>query len=597
MNRSTLRALAHAAAVFVATVSLVGVSGVAGLAAREARGTSHDVRMSTNLWNAYQRARYSVVQEALLTQEFRLAASPYFEQRFAAEAGRLESALATVEDATPSDKRLAGETRRTQAQLAENVAVLVDAVNAGNARLADRIARKRLDPLFRSAIGTVNRGAEAHRAESRVGLEAAETAAATLRRSAVAVVLLALLVTATAVVAIRLRRRLDEARRLELERLRTAAFTDSLTGVHNHRAFHEHLETLIEGSDPDTPISLLMLDLDGLKHVNDRYGHQAGDDRIKLLSSAAESIVAEPDRLYRLGGDEFALIVASSAAPGPIAMAKRIDEAFKQAAPSGEVSFSGGIAVWENGVTKDELARRADLALLEAKRLKQPALLYTPAFEFAVLDEPPDLRHKQVLANALARTVDTKDAYTHSHCETVAELCALMAVELGFDAEHVFKIRLAGLLHDVGKIGVPDAVLQKPGRLTAAEYDLMKAHPTLGAHILAAAELHDEAAWVLAHHERPDGKGYPQGGTTASLEARIVSVADAFEAIVSERPYREARSASEALEELARCAGTQFDRRCVHALGTVLGMPLKAEGGPTEPPRAPRRPLPLGAAA
>jgi diguanylate cyclase (GGDEF)-like protein/putative nucleotidyltransferase with HDIG domain len=595
MKQSTLRTLAYAAVVLVGALSLVGVSAVAGLAAREARGTSHDVRASTNLWNAYQRARYSVVQEALLTQEFRLAASPDFKQRFAAEAARLESALATVEHAAPSDKKLADETRRTNVELSRTIALLVDAVNAGDAQEADRIATTRLDPLFQSAIATVNRGAEAHRAESRAGLEAAESAEVTLRRSALAVVLLALLVSATAAMAVRLRRRLDEARRLELERLRNEAFTDSLTGAQNHRAFHEDLGTLIEEPSPDKPISLLMLDLDGLKHVNDRYGHQAGDDRIKLLSSAAASIIAEPDQLYRLGGDEFALILRDCTGADALALAKRIDEAFKQAAPSGDVSFSGGIALCEDGLAKDELARRADLALLEAKRLKQPALLYTPAFEFAVLDEPSDLRHTQVLANALARAVDTKDAYTHSHCETVAELCALMAVELGFDAEHVFKIRLAGLLHDVGKIGVSDATLQKPGRLTDAEFDLMKAHPALGAHILAAAELHEEAAWVLAHHERPDGKGYPQGGTTATLEARIISVADAFEAIVSERPYREARPAPEALEELARCADTQFDRRCVQALSTVLGMPLKAEGEKTS--RARQSPLPLGAAA
>src|ERR671934_392910 len=128
MKRPTLRALAYAAAVLVGAVTLVGVSAVAGLAAREARGTSHDVRASTNLWNAYQRARYSVVQEALLTQDFRLAASPYFEQQFAAEAARLQSALATVEHAAPSDKKLADETRRTQAELAEAVGLLVNAV-------------------------------------------------------------------------------------------------------------------------------------------------------------------------------------------------------------------------------------------------------------------------------------------------------------------------------------------------------------------------------------------------------------------------------------------------------------------------------------
>src|ERR671931_1363376 len=142
MRRPTLRALAYSAAVFVGAVSLVGVSAFASLAAREARGTSHDVRTSTGLWNAYQRARYSVVQEALLTQEFRLAASPYFEQRFAAEAARLENALGTVEHAAPSDKKLADETRRTQAELAEAVGLLVNAVNVGNAQRADRIARK-----------------------------------------------------------------------------------------------------------------------------------------------------------------------------------------------------------------------------------------------------------------------------------------------------------------------------------------------------------------------------------------------------------------------------------------------------------------------
>src|SRR5919201_4167208 len=128
MKRSRLRALGYAAAVLLGAASLVGVSAVAGLAAREAGGTSHDVRTSTDLWNAYQRARYSVVQEALLTQEFRLAASPYFEQRFAAEAARLESALTTVEHAAPNDKRLADETRRTNAELSKAVALLVNAV-------------------------------------------------------------------------------------------------------------------------------------------------------------------------------------------------------------------------------------------------------------------------------------------------------------------------------------------------------------------------------------------------------------------------------------------------------------------------------------
>ncbi len=597
MKRSALRTVAYASAVLVGAVALVCVSAVAALTAREARGTSHDVRASTDLWNAYQRARYSVVQEAFLTHDFRLAASPYYEDRFAEEAARLDEALRIVEIASPADRSLADEARRTNAELLQAVALLVDAVNAGNAQRAEKIATKKLDPLFRSAIATVDHGVQAHRFESEVGLQAAEGAEVTLRRSAVAVVLLALLVCATAAMAVRLRRRLDQARRIELERLRDAAFTDSLTGIHNHRAFHEHLETILANVGPAEPATLLMLDLDGLKRVNDRYGHQAGDDRIKLLSAAACSVVREPDRLYRLGGDEFALVLRKCAAANALALTDRIHRAFTRAAPHADVSFSGGIAAWEDGITKDELARRADLALIEAKRLKQPALVYSPAFEVAVLEEPLDLRHTQMLANALARAVDTKDAYTHSHCETVAELCALMAAELGFDQEHVFKIRLAGLLHDVGKIGVPDTILQKPGRLIEGEFDLMKTHPMLGARILAAAELHDEAAWVLAHHERPDGKGYPHGGSATPLEARIISVADAFEAMVSDRPYRAARSTAQAVAELARCSDTQFDRRCVRALGVVLGEPVDGSDAAEETPPALQLPLPVGAAA
>jgi diguanylate cyclase (GGDEF)-like protein len=598
MKKSSFRAFAYAVAFVAGTVSLVCVCVVALSAASEARGTSHRVAASTDVWNAYQQARYSVVQEALLVQDFRLAASPYFEEEFRAEARQLQLALRTVGRAAPADAVLINRLHRTNAELAQAVGGLVEAVNLGDARRAERIASTRLDPLFNSAIAAVDRGAGAHRAESRVGLVAAEHAEATLRRSAVAIVLLGVLVAATAVLAIRFRRRLDEARRHELERLRSAAFTDSLTGVLNHRAFQEDLATLLETPTKDESLALLMLDVDGLKRVNDRYGHQAGDDRIKLVASAAASTIRHHDRLYRLGGDEFAVVLRSAAGREAVEVAEQIHAEFQRGAPQADASFSVGIAAWAPPVAKDELVRRADLALIEAKRLNQVALVYAPAFEIAVAEEPIELHHVQVLANALARAVDTKDAYTHSHCETIAELCALMAVELGLERERVFKVRLAGLLHDVGKIGVPDSILQKPGRLTAEEFEVMKMHPTLGAHILGAAELKEEAAWVLTHHERPDGRGYPDGRAATPLEARIISVADAFEAMVSVRPYREARSPAEALAEVARCSGTQFDPLCVRALSTVLGMPLPARHEPeAQPTRTSRRPLPLGAAA
>ncbi|HEY7563227.1 MAG TPA: diguanylate cyclase [Gaiellaceae bacterium] len=589
---------AHIGVIAAIVLSLVGLSVIAVVAARDARTTAAEVRESSAVWNAYQQARYSVVQEALLTQEYRLAASPAYEERFGEAAADLAAALETVErSAKPADRGTAARVRTTNAALIAAVPGLVDAINAGDAARAERIATERLEPLFESSISTVERAAASHRADSRAGLVAAERAETVTLASALAVFLLGLLLAATTAAALRLRRRLDDARRTDLDRLRVAALTDSLTGVLNHRAFHEDLaEALAPGGSARAPV-LIMLDLNDLKAVNDRYGHHAGDEQIKLLAATVDRAVSDPDRLYRLGGDEFAVVLRDSLAADALRLTEAIHDAFPTDGSHPRLRFSAGIAQHEDGMAKDELVRRADLALIEAKRLRQKALVYSQTFEIAVETEPEELRHLRVLANALARAVDTKDAYTNSHCETVAELCAVMAVELGFDEQHVFKIRLAGLLHDVGKIGVPDSILQKPGPLTEDEYEVMKTHPVLGAHILRAAERHVEARWVHSHHERPDGKGYPDGTSEISLEASIIAVADAFEAMVSRRPYREPRSVDEALAELARCAGTQFEPRCVAALTAVLGR--TGSGAPALvselPP--PAQSLPLGAAA
>ena len=148
----------------------------------------------------------------------------------------------------------------------------------------------------------------------------------------------------------------------------------------------------------------------------------------------------------------------------------------------------------------------------------------------------------------------------------------MIGEELGLDAERVAKLRLAGFLHDVGKIGVPDSILQKPGPLTDEEFSVMKTHAALGCRIVSGAELEDESTWILHHHERPDGKGYPDGlqGEEIPLESRIILVADAFEAMTSDRPYRGRRGEEQALLELDRHAGTQFDPACVAALTTIV---------------------------
>jgi diguanylate cyclase (GGDEF)-like protein/putative nucleotidyltransferase with HDIG domain len=591
-----IRWLAHTGAIAGIVVALVGLSAIAVMAARGASDSAADVRTSTNVWNAYQQARYSVVQEALLTQDFRLAGSPDYLEQFDGAADDLTAALAIVENAGGAvDRHTAAKVLQLNAKLADGVPDLVAAVNSGNAARAERIATQRLEPLFRTSISTVEAAAASHRAESRAGLLAAERSENVILGSAVAVLLLGLLLVGTTFAAIRFRNRFDQARRAELERLRTAAFTDSLTGVLNHRAFHEQLAEAISVEDGADPVVLMMIDLDGLKAINDRYGHQVGDEQIKLLAATVLGQVSDPNQLYRLGGDEFAVVLRDRGPAEALQLTDAINEAFPGDVTDVRLGFSAGIALHGTGMPKDELVRRSDVALLEAKRLNQDALVYAPSFDIAIATEPTDLKHLRVLANALARAVDTKDAYTNSHCETVAELSALLAVELGFDEPHVFKVRLAGLLHDVGKIGVPDSILQNPGRLTTAEFESMKAHPVLGSHILSAAERPDEARWILAHHERPDGTGYPHGITDIPLEASIIAVADAFEAMVSKRPYREPRSTEEALAELERCVPSQFDAGCVAALRRVLGRP--AARSATRPSAKISERLPLGAAA
>jgi putative nucleotidyltransferase with HDIG domain len=177
----------------------------------------------------------------------------------------------------------------------------------------------------------------------------------------------------------------------------------------------------------------------------------------------------------------------------------------------------------------------------------------------------------------LAEALDLRDSGTGTHSQTVGTLCAGIAVALGLPDDRVERIRLAGLLHDVGKIGVPDHILQKPGKLTDAEYDEMKKHSELGARVIAAAGMDDISSWVLAHHERPDGRGYPYGlgADQIPLEARILAVGDAYEAMTSDRPYRRSIGHEAAAAELQRWVDQQFDADVVAAL---LASVTRADG-------------------
>lgn len=357
-------------------------------------------------------------------------------------------------------------------------------------------------------------------------------------------------------------------------RLEQAAHTDQLTGLGNVRAFQEDLaREIARARGANETLGLVLLDVDGLKLVNDRSGHQAGDELLTAVAEAMRGVARRRETAYRIGGDEFAVILPRETNWGAFRFAQRLQAEFATTTnTSVRLSAAAGVTAYR-GQTRDALIREADLALIAAKRGRRGALLYTD--DLAVREQGYDSGrgdHLDLISAALARAVDEKDTASRGHSEVVAELCAQIAQGLGFAVDQVTQIRRAGLLHDVGKIGVPDVILGKPGALTDAEREEMRSHPEMGYRIVAGVGLGDEARWVLHHHERPDGAGYPGGlvDTEIPFEAKIIAVAEAFDAMVGDRPYGARRSVDEALAELERCAGGQFDGAVVAMLAEVL---------------------------
>ncbi|HEX2084057.1 MAG TPA: diguanylate cyclase [Solirubrobacteraceae bacterium] len=371
----------------------------------------------------------------------------------------------------------------------------------------------------------------------------------------------------------------DRAERL-IDRLADAARTDALTGLLNRRGFEERMEAeLARAQRTGRPVTLVVGDLDHFKSVNDRFGHRVGDQTLQRFATVAAGVKRVVDDLARIGGEEFALILPDSDEHGGFLVAERLRRAVRDdgLADDASVTASFGVASCpRHAATIEQLLHCADQALYLAKQLgRDRSVIFSEevAESLAGSGDGPRQAVEQIAAVLiLAETLDLRDSGTAQHSQTVGRLSEQTAVALGLEPERVDRIRLAGVLHDLGKIGVADPILRKPGALTESEWAEMKKHPELGARILSGANLDDISSWVLAHHERPDGRGYPSGvaGEGIPLEARILAVADSFEAMTSDRVYRGAMPVDAAIAELRRCSGTQFDEHVVEAfLGTL----------------------------
>ena len=359
------------------------------------------------------------------------------------------------------------------------------------------------------------------------------------------------------------------------------ALEDSLTGLANHRHFHERLNAeTARAQRHERPLSVVLFDLDHFKDVNELHGHHVGDAVLRETAERLAACARSGELVARIGGEQFGWILPEAGgldAYQAAERARRLLRATPMAAGGIRVTASAGVCDLEHATTAGELLRFADGALFWAKAHgRDMTFRYSPdvVTELSAAEQLEHLRRTRTIVGirALARAVDVKDKSTARHSERVAEIATSIARVLGWDGDLLDDLHEAALVHDVGKIGVPDAILLKSSRLDPAEYQEIKRHPSLSAEIVDDVLSDEQVAWVRGHHERFDGRGYPDGlaGATIPLGARILAVADAWDVITSERPYSAARDPQEALGEMREQSGRQFCPDVVDALEHML---------------------------
>lgn len=358
-----------------------------------------------------------------------------------------------------------------------------------------------------------------------------------------------------------------------------AADKDPVTNLLNHRAIHQRLDAAMERiRASDSALSVIMLDIDNFKLFNDTYGHPVGDQTLRTVAQALRETFEEIGELGRYGGDEFLVVLPETDQQSTMTLAQKLHDrmvhlGFRHASEERVVpiTVSCGIASFPfDSENRHELLTIADHNLYSAKQSGE---------NIRVTGEMQHASHQlrsegsYDVLDAMITAIDTKDSYTRRHSEDVTQYALWTAEELGVSDETLRIVRIGGLLHDVGKIGVPTEILCKPGRLTPEEYEVLKRHPRLGALIVGAIPgMEGIVDAVRCHHERWDGQGYPDG--TAAEETpflgRLLAVADAFSAMTTDRPYRKGMSWEVALQEIRANIGTQFDPQMARAFLSAM---------------------------
>jgi len=341
-------------------------------------------------------------------------------------------------------------------------------------------------------------------------------------------------------------RNIEERRKAQAERL-YLSYHDQLTGLYNRRFYEEELIRLDTGNN--LPLTIAMGDVNGLKLINDSFGHAAGDELLKRVADVIRKGCREGDIIARLGGDEFSIIFPQTNAVEAGKILDHIkDLSSEEKVGSICISISFGYETKNNGNEDiQEIIKKMEDHMYRHK-----------------IYESSSMRSRTI--DLIMNTLFEKNDREMLHSKRVSEICEAIANKMDFDKDDVNQIRIAGLMHDIGKIGIDEKILNKPQALDDDEWKEIKKHPEIGYRILnSVTEFSEIAGVILAHHERWDGKGYPKGlkGEEIPLRARIIAIADSYDAMTVGRAYKAARSEEESAEEIRRCSGTQFDPEIV----------------------------------
>ncbi|MBZ9685790.1 diguanylate cyclase [Clostridium estertheticum] len=368
-----------------------------------------------------------------------------------------------------------------------------------------------------------------------------------------------------------------------IRKLEGLANEDGLTGLYNHRFFYDALGEIMKISEKENSlVSMMLLDIDYFKIYNDLNGHQMGDEVLRTIGFILKNSFRKGDVVSRYGGEEFAIILPNTSEAEAIKLAEelrsKIEKTYfrgEENQPNGNVTVSIGISIYP-GKAKNaiELFKSADDALYRAKFFEKNRVeSYTSILDELKIDTEDEHIDIITTIKTLISVINAKDKYTYGHVERVVIYSRLLADKLELNEKNKKELIYGAYMHDIGKINIPKEILNKNMPLTPEEWEIMKQHSVNGVEIIKSVEsLKEIAPLILHHHERYDGKGYPDNlyGDNIPYLVRILTVVDCFDAMTSSRPYNKRKTYQEAVDEIKRCSGTQFDKDIVDSFIEVI---------------------------